>query len=647
MPADAEPRSAQLPTHHKRPASERSDAFSARLWRRALGPSVPAALSILVSINSLWNEFASDDESQILNNELIKTLSNLPKQFVGGGWAFMSGDISFTADSYFRPLFTALLTINHAIFGVEPWGWHLTNVIIHGCVTALVFLVIREITEQKRTALIAASLFAVHPIHSESVAWVSGATDPLMSMFVLSAFYFYLRYRKRSSWGFLALAVLLFFFGLLSKETALGLLLVIAYCEIFWVTGARSLRQRIIKLAWLGGLFLLPTAIYFLMRAHALGSPLFSGNARNPLGPILKTIPLVVLKYLWLAFVPYGYNFQHYTAPVQSVTNITFLVPLLLLVLMTAAIAWMRSRTLTVAFIWFAAMLAPALGVLRQLEPAYLVQERYLYLPSVGACLVIALGIEWLAERKYFVARETIVAATVTSALVLALGAICVRQNMYWRDSITLYRRCVSVNPYSPASHTVLSRVYFDAGRPRDAEAESRTALQLDGNDLTAYMNLSYYARSSGKLDNAIEYLEQSVSTVSENPMTRHDLATVYLNLGLLYQQQKAIGQAEANMLKSVVLSPRPSAWYYLGQFYTEQNRYDEALSMFEKTAADVPQWFFPIHLRLGMVYEKLGRLEEAKAEYGRFLEVAPAASPDVKDVQAHLLQLQGKEQKP
>ena len=180
---------------------------------------------------------------------------------------------------------------------------------------------------------------------------------------------------------------------------------------------------------------------------------------------------------------------------------------------------------------------------------------------------------EWLAARSFFSSRATIVAASVTSLLVIALGAACFRQNMYWSNSINLYRRCVAVNPRSSASHTVLSRIYFDAGRPREAEAEAREALQLDPNNLAAYLNLSFYARTGGKLDKAIEYIEQAVSTVSENPMTRYDLGTAYLNLGLLYGQQKAPDKAEISLLKSINLSPRPVGWYYVGQFYgTDRN---------------------------------------------------------------------------
>src|SRR6185503_3228338 len=148
---------------------------------------IPGAFALLVSINTLWNGFASDDGQQVLKNDFIKTFSNLPRAFTSSVWSFTTSDIIFTVDPYYRPLFTSLFTINYAIFGTKAWGWHLINLLMHVSVTLLVFLVIKEATERKWTALIAATLFAVHPVHAESVAWVSGVTDPLLALFLLAA----------------------------------------------------------------------------------------------------------------------------------------------------------------------------------------------------------------------------------------------------------------------------------------------------------------------------------------------------------------------------------------------------------------------------------------------------------------------------
>jgi tetratricopeptide (TPR) repeat protein len=249
-------------------------------------------------------------------------------------------------------------------------------------------------------------------------------------------------------------------------------------------------------------------------------------------------------------------------------------------------------------------LLAPALAGLRQFEPAYLLQERYLYAPSIGICLAIALGIEWLAGREWFGSRGRVVAYALTIILLIGWGAVFIKHNRAWDDTVTVYKNSVAVTPREPVAHVLLSRSFYDAGKPREAEAEARTALALDSRCATAYLNLSYFARMSGKVDKACEYLEEGISAVPEGTMTRHDLATIYLNLGLLYGQRKMFEAGEQQLLRSIEISPRPVAWYYTGQFYFDQGRFEEARAMFEQTLAKVPRWFAPIHLRLGLTYE-------------------------------------------
>jgi 4-amino-4-deoxy-L-arabinose transferase-like glycosyltransferase len=184
---------------------------------------IPVALGLLASANSLWNGYAIDDITQVRNNALIRELKNIPKAFTNSVWSFASNEIVFTADRYFRPLFNVLLTINYAIFGTAPWGWHLANILIHAAATYLVFLVIDQVTGSKAASMITAGLFAVHPVHAESIAWVSGVTDPLMSLFALSAFYLYLRYKRSRNLVLLAGMMLLYLLGAMTKETALAL----------------------------------------------------------------------------------------------------------------------------------------------------------------------------------------------------------------------------------------------------------------------------------------------------------------------------------------------------------------------------------------------------------------------------------------
>jgi protein O-mannosyl-transferase len=603
---------------------------------------VPVILAMIASVNALWNHFASDDLEQVLGNTFIKHFGNLPAAFTSSVWSFTAADIIFTVDPYFRPMFSSLFTLNYALFGTAPWGWHLVNVLIHAGVTLLVFVVSREITERNGVAALTAMLFAVHPAHAESVAWVSGVTDPLMALLLLPALYFYLRFRKQGAKYLLGCALGFFFLALLSKETAIALPVVVVYCELFHFKGGASFTQRLVRASRLIALFAMPTALYFLMRYHALSTMVFSGQPRYPLVPSLLTVPLAILKYLGLMLVPWGYSYQHYTDFVETAGSALFLAPLALLVAMAIGVALLKSRELTFAAVWFIVMLAPALAALRQFEPAYLLQERYLYAPSIGVCLAIALGIEWLAERDWFGSRGRAVAATLAVVLMLVWGAVFVRQNRVWDDTVTVYKNSVAVSPRAPLAHVLLSRSYYDAGKPREAEAEARAALDLDSRCATAYLTLSYFARMSGKLDKACAYLEDGISAVPEGTMTRHDLATIYLNLGLLYGQRKMFERGEQQLLRSIAISPRAVAWYHTGQFYFDQGRFEEARAMFEQTLEHVPHWFAPIHLRIGLTYEALTDISRAEMEFEKYLELAPPDAPDRDGVRKHLMEMKG-----
>lgn len=620
------------------PDAPQSKIFNPMKWR-ALYALIPAALALIVSISTLQNGFASDDVQQVLNNEFIKKFSNLPLAFTSSVWAFTTVDIVYTIDPYYRPLFSTLFTINYALFGTQAWGWHLVNTLIHVAVTLMVFATIKELTDKAWLALITASLFAVHPAHVESVAWVSGVTDPLMALFLLPAFYFYARSRKRKRSYLLGVAAVFYFLALLGKEAALALPVMIAYCELFFFNESSSLKSRLKRVLSLAGLFAVPTLIYFAMRYSAI-NVVFGGNSRYPLLYGIATAPLAIMKYLALMLIPANYSYQHYTPLVDTIASLRLLAPLALLVGLIAAIIMTNSRILKFAAIWFIVMLLPVLAALQQFEPGYLVQERYLYMPSVGICLALALGIEWVSQRSWLGFAGLKVAACAGIALIALFGAVHIKQNAVWNDSVTLYRHCIEVAPESSVARTMLSRIYSDAGRPREAEAEAIKALELDPSNVNAYMNLSYFSRASGKLDKAIEHIERAVSSVGLTPITRNDLATAYLNLGLLYLQQKDFNRAEANLLKSIEISPRPVAWYHAGQFYFDQQRYENAQTMFEMVAAKVPRWFSPIYIKLGQTYEGLRQIDRARAEYEKFLRFAPPESPDIKSVQNHLRQL-------
>jgi len=591
-------------------------------WRkRWVQAWTPAALALLAPLNSLWNGWVADDLTQIVTSVPIQKLSNIPLSFVTSVWSYATADSMVTVDAYYRPLFMTLFTVNYAIAGLAPWAWHLINVLIHTAATLLVFVTIKELTSRPGIATVAAALFAVHPVHAESVAWVSGITDPLMSLFLLPAFVCYLRFHMTRRKALFGLTMLFYLIALFTKETALSLPLLIAYCEIFYFREA-SLRERFKRAVLLPFLLVPPTILYIAIRYIALNGILFGTGPQYPFNFALMTIPLATLKYIKLMSLPWGQSYQHYTEFVTSMFTKEFLLPLVGVCLVIAALAYLRSRMMWFAAVWFILLLAPALLAMRQFDREYLFQDRYLYIPSIGFCLAVALMIDKLNAR--WGSRAS---AAVVVVLIAAFGAGNIRQNSMWKDGQTIFANCVATDPGSAEAHVSVARIYFDLGRVREAEEHALRALELAPDNPNPYLVLSFFAHKNGKLDRSIEYLERGIAAVPETPVTRFKLATVHLNLALEKVQTKNLDVAEYHVLKSIEIWPRPTGWFHAGQFYFDQGRNAEAMTMFEKARGSLPERFSAIHLKLGQTYDRLGHTENARNEYQRFLELAPDAA--------------------
>jgi tetratricopeptide (TPR) repeat protein len=587
---------------------------------------VPVLLALLASINTLECGFAHDDLLQVLNNEFIKNIDYLPYAFTTSVWSFMSENIRATTDLYYRPMFAVLFTFNYALFNTNAWAWHLVNILIHAGVSLEVFIVIREVTRRKWVSLTAAAIFAVHPVHALSVAWISGATDPLMALFFLPAFLCYLRYRQNGRKLLLVVALAAYFLALLSKETALALPLVFAYFELAHNRERSTLKKRVIATLLMAAVFSVPSVLYFFMRYNVIGSVLVSPDRPvYPLGWILITQPIVIAKYLWLMAAPVGYSFQHYTALVGSVGSASFLAPCALLVVIALALFLIKSRELNFAVVWFIATLAPSLAAARTFHPVSMVQERYLYLPSIGFCFAVALGIEWLAARKLRIVRMSVLAPALTAALIVLLSVVTIEQNMTWLDTLTLFRHCVAANPTAPFARTALSTAYFVAGMKREAQAEARTAIDLDPSCIDAYVNLGYFARAAGKLDEALDHINRAKTAVTDEPEKKAYEARLNHDAGLLYEQKKEFELAEENLRRAVELRPSAPNFYDLAGFYFDRGRYEEAREMYEEASRHASR-FGPIHQKLGQTYDRLGQAENARLEYRIYLELTPYA---------------------
>src|SRR5262245_43158538 len=189
-----------------------------------LGSLLLAAL--IPFLTALGNDFAYDDRTQILQNEFIRSISNVPKALVTEAWFWrQQQDKDPTKDNkattpYYRPIFTVYLMLGWQLFQDSAGAWHFANVLMHLIVVFLVFVVIEKVTGEMWLAALSALIFAVHPLRSETVAWVSGLTDLLLAILLLSSFCPYLSLREKGAYKYLLGSFGLYLLAIFSKEPA-------------------------------------------------------------------------------------------------------------------------------------------------------------------------------------------------------------------------------------------------------------------------------------------------------------------------------------------------------------------------------------------------------------------------------------------
>jgi hypothetical protein len=229
--------------------------------------------AFLAFANSLDGEFVYDDRLQVLKNPTVKSLSNIPMMMTKSVWQFMNQGAAGAVGPYYRPLFNVILIINYQMFEFSVFGWHLVSVLLHVGVTLLIYLLARRFGLSAQAGLVGALLFAVHPVHSESVAWVSGIPDPMAALFIILSMLAYERHRETplAGWKLPGLSAAFAFLALLSKETAIALPVFFVVSELldrvegesFGALAARTLKRT--------APFFAVATVYLVLRYLVLG----------------------------------------------------------------------------------------------------------------------------------------------------------------------------------------------------------------------------------------------------------------------------------------------------------------------------------------------------------------------------------------
>jgi tetratricopeptide (TPR) repeat protein len=516
-------------------------------------------------------------------------------------------------------------------------------------VVCLVFMLTERLMGDRVCAFVAGALFALHPIHTEPVAWIAAVTDLEVTFFYLLTFGIFLAVARpggRRSEPLLAGMVVSFILTLLSKEQAMTLPALATVYEHFY-RADRSETSTSQKLARYGVLWLVGVA-YLLFRLHFFGAlaPASVLHEVTPQQIVLSAIALVgqyVFKLLWPVQLCAFYVF--YAS--KSLFDFRVLAGLLVLLALAALLlACWRSRDPNIRFasfaiLWFFATLAPVLNA--HWVGVNVFSERYLYLPSVGVAWLTGLGASklWSRAGPRPVRRRALALAGLLVAGLFA--ARIVIRNRDWNNDIVLYTRTLAVSPEAFGILDNLGNVYWDKGAREKAESLWRRAHALNPYDVIAINNLGLVASGKKQYPQAVEFFQLAAKL---NPGE----TDIHLSLGAVYRLMGQAGPAEAEFRRAIALSPlNTGARNRLGELLlNEEGRTDEAEEQFRasvriepntlaydflgaiairrramveaerdfRAALNLDESDSNAHCGLGYVYKATGRKAEALSQY-------------------------------
>lgn len=551
--------------------------------------------------------FVFDDHVLIVTNDSIRSWRYFPGYFTSHIWSFRYPHL---LANYYRPLFLTWLRVNDMLFGLHPWGWHLTSVLAHVGVTYLVFRLARRLTRDVWVAGVAGLLFGLHPVHAEAVADITSIQEPLSTLFILGALLTFCRSRESAHPGrWLTASLLLTAAALLSKESGMvAPVLIACYAGIYGADDSRktdreelpffsSLRSAITASIpyWLVVLAYLPARVRALKGFAHVVTPL-------PLATEIFTVPSVLLFYLRLMVWPFGLSCYYDTPYVSAPHWREFVIPTLILSLFAVALVacWRRpvsrgNKWESQAILFSAALMVitiiPVLN-LRFLPEGEIAHDRYVYLPSVGFIILVSLLLRRVVVQ---VQRRRAGAASppltppigVTLAvLILAtgMGYATARQSLYWSDDLTLNFRAHEIAPRNVYATTSLAAAVAQHGLEGPAMALYQQALAIQPNFWRANVNLGYLYYAHGNYAAASRYFGRACAADPTD-------GDQFLYLGMAQMELGRLPEAESAIRTAILVRPR-------GKDY---------------------------HLGLGMVLKQAGKLQEAREEFVSALAEDPA----------------------
>ena len=534
-----------------------------------LAPLVIIVVTSCIYLRSLNNPFTRwDDSLYITENPEITTLH-------GDSIAYT---LKHTFSSYvqgnYHPLTMLSFCLEYQKYKLNPKPYHLHNLLLHLLNALLVFYLVWLITKQRWVAFITALLFAIHPMHVESVAWTAERKDVLYSFFYLAAlccYVFYLQKEKKKAL-FYALTFLLFILAVLSKGMAVSLPIVLLAIDYF--LGRKfSLKMIIEKIPFIVLSFIFG---YIAMEAQKEMSAMTDIAHYNLFDQLLFS-SYALLTYLWKLVLPIQLScFYNYPAKENGMYPIIFYIaPLLVL---TLGFLISRSQKFGKDVLFGFAFFLITIALVLQIIPvgAAITADRYSYLPYIGLFFIIARGVNHLIENPSNKLKVFKVPAF--AALVLFGVACCYlsfQRTKVWHDSLSLWNDAIEKCDKAPLAFNCRGGVYYFDKDYDKAMVDFSRAIELKRDYADAYYNRGLVFNNWGKYNEAIKDYTASIST-------RPQFAPAYYYRGNAYYNLGKFDSAIIDFNQAIALKySNPNGYYNRGLIFYNQGKHEEAIRDF------------------------------------------------------------------
>ena len=550
-----------------------------------------------------------DDKALIIDNPMIKNFSYLKEIFTTH--LFHGSGIY---SNFYRPVQSLSFMLDYHFWQLNPFGYHLTNVLIHICTAALVYFFIWLIAKKQDIAIITSLLFCVHTALSWPVNYAASRADLLSLFFILLAAIAYVLYKERTNLLLLSASLIFFISAVLSKEVAVifpFILILYLHCFRKQVKEPKKISPDLI---WVFFIFII---IYALLRITALdftkGKLLETTTGAIPLHIRLLTTSKAVMIYLKLLVLPLGLHMEWDIKPAMSFMQDEVFLSVVALSII-AGFTYFLFRTSKLKFFaisWFFIALLPYSNIF---PLSYFMGEGWLYVPSIG---FFALWAIYLSELRRKSKTWSLAVTFIVVFLVVFYGILTVKRADVWADPVRLYAEVLKYSPNNAKARINLGVLLAESGFHEDAVKKYKEAAKLMPNDSGTHSNLGVVYANKQMHDMALEEFKKAAE-LNPNDYVAHN------NIGILYKRKGDTKRAMEEYTKALEINPYyPLTYNNIGNIYLESGRYDDAIVYYKKAIGLDPNKAL-FYENLGKAYRNKGMINEAEEVFEKALKLNP-----------------------